>query len=68
MAEPANLSSYLPGDTLRGVVFQIGAQGFITDSMAVVAGARQDDEIVRKEVFGPVVSVTRFDDVDQAVA
>jgi aminobutyraldehyde dehydrogenase len=34
----------------------------------VVAGAKQDDEIVRKEVFGPVVSVTRFDDVDQAVA
>ncbi|MCW5626858.1 MAG: aminobutyraldehyde dehydrogenase, partial [Burkholderiales bacterium] len=34
----------------------------------VVAGARQDDEIVRKEVFGPVVSVTRFTDVDQAVA
>ncbi len=34
----------------------------------VVAGARQDDEIVRKEVFGPVVSVTRFSDVEQAVA
>ena len=34
----------------------------------VVAGALQTDEIVRKEVFGPVVSVTRFDDVDQAVA
>src|SRR4029079_6425499 len=34
----------------------------------VVAGALQNDEIVRKEVFGPVVSVTRFDDVDQAVA
>lgn len=33
----------------------------------VVAGARQDDEIVRREVFGPVVSVTRFDDPDQAV-
>ena len=33
----------------------------------VVAGALQDDEIVRREVFGPVVSVTRFDDVDQAV-
>ena len=31
-------------------------------------GALQNDEIVRKEVFGPVVSVTRFDDVDQAVA
>jgi len=33
-----------------------------------VAGARQDDEIVRKEVFGPVVSITRVDDVDQAIA
>ncbi len=33
----------------------------------VVAGARQDDEIVRREVFGPVVSITPFTDVDQAV-
>jgi aminobutyraldehyde dehydrogenase len=34
----------------------------------VVAGALQSDEIVRREVFGPVVSVTRFADVDEAVA
>ena len=34
----------------------------------VVAGALQSDEIVRREVFGPVVSVTRFTDVDEAVA
>jgi aminobutyraldehyde dehydrogenase len=34
----------------------------------VIAGAMDHDEIVRKEVFGPVVSVTRFDDADQAVA
>ena len=34
----------------------------------VIAGARQEDEIVRREVFGPVVSVTPFDDVDTAVA
>jgi aminobutyraldehyde dehydrogenase len=34
----------------------------------VVAGARQEDEIVQREVFGPVVSVTAFSDVDQAVA
>jgi aminobutyraldehyde dehydrogenase len=33
----------------------------------VIAGARQQDEIVRREVFGPVVSITAFDDVDQAV-
>jgi aminobutyraldehyde dehydrogenase len=33
----------------------------------VIAGANQDDEIVRKEVFGPVVSVTRFSDTEQAI-
>lgn len=33
----------------------------------VVAGARQSDEIVRKEVFGPVVSVTRFSDTEEAI-
>jgi aminobutyraldehyde dehydrogenase len=33
----------------------------------VVAGARQSDEIVRREVFGPVVSVTRFDDPEKAI-
>ena len=34
----------------------------------VLAGALQDDEIVRREVFGPVVSVTRFDDEEQVLA
>jgi aminobutyraldehyde dehydrogenase len=34
----------------------------------VIAGARPDDEIVRDEVFGPVVSVTRFTDADDAIA
>ncbi|WP_331371704.1 gamma-aminobutyraldehyde dehydrogenase [Sinorhizobium chiapasense] len=34
----------------------------------VVAGATQEDEIVRREVFGPVVSVTRFAGSDDAVA
>ncbi|MGB7817057.1 MAG: gamma-aminobutyraldehyde dehydrogenase [Methylotenera sp.] len=33
----------------------------------IVAGALQTDEIVCKEVFGPVVSVTRFDDEAQVV-
>ncbi len=32
----------------------------------VVAGARQSDEIVRREVFGPVVTVTQFDDAQKA--
>lgn len=34
----------------------------------LIAGARHSDEIVQKEVFGPVVSVTRFAEDDQALA
>jgi aminobutyraldehyde dehydrogenase len=41
-------------------------RGFFSEP-TVVAGALQTDEIVRREVFGPVVSVTRFDDVDEAI-
>ncbi|OJX15997.1 MAG: aldehyde dehydrogenase [Devosia sp. 67-54] len=33
----------------------------------VIAGARQDMEIMRKEIFGPVVPVAVFDDLDQAI-
>jgi aminobutyraldehyde dehydrogenase len=44
-----------------------GGKGFFF-SPTVVAGATQDDEIVRREVFGPVVSVTRFDDPELAIA
>ncbi|HEV8017003.1 MAG TPA: gamma-aminobutyraldehyde dehydrogenase [Steroidobacteraceae bacterium] len=33
----------------------------------VVAGAQQQDEIVQREVFGPVVSVTPFSDTEEAI-
>ncbi|AOE87180.1 gamma-aminobutyraldehyde dehydrogenase [Pseudomonas sp. TCU-HL1] len=33
----------------------------------LLAGCKQQDEIVQREVFGPVVTVTRFDDLAQAV-
>jgi len=33
----------------------------------VVSGLRQDDELVQDEVFGPVISVQRFTDEDEAV-
>jgi aminobutyraldehyde dehydrogenase len=33
----------------------------------VIADVQQDDEIVRREVFGPVVSVTKFNDEAQAL-
>jgi aminobutyraldehyde dehydrogenase len=47
---------------------QPGAGGGFFYEPTVVAGARQSDEIVRREVFGPVVSVTRFKDTEQAIA
>ena len=36
-------------------------------SPTVIAGAKHNDEIVQKEVFGPVVSITPFSNVDEAV-
>jgi aminobutyraldehyde dehydrogenase len=45
-----------------------GSGGGFFYEPTIVAGARQADEIVRREVFGPVVSITRFKDADQAVA
>ena len=33
----------------------------------LIAGAKQTDEIVQREVFGPVVSVTRFTNADEAI-
>jgi len=44
-----------------------GGKGFFYEP-TVVANARQEDEIVRREVFGPVVSVTRFTDPEEAIA
>ncbi|MET9242445.1 gamma-aminobutyraldehyde dehydrogenase [Nonomuraea sp. NPDC003709] len=34
----------------------------------VVAGLRQDDELVQKEIFGPVITVQRFETEEEAVA
>ncbi len=44
-----------------------GAGGGFFFEPTVIANARQSDEIVQREVFGPVVSVTRFKDTDDAV-
>lgn len=44
----------------------IDTRGFFFQP-TVIAGALQTDEIVCKEVFGPVVSVTPFDDEEQVI-
>ena len=46
---------------------RVAGPGFFFEP-TVLAGARQDDEVVRHEIFGPVVSVTAFDDEAQALA
>jgi betaine-aldehyde dehydrogenase len=34
----------------------------------VVAGLRQDDELIQSEIFGPVITVQQFSDEAQAIA
>jgi 1-pyrroline dehydrogenase len=45
----------------------VGSRGFFV-SPTVVANVAQTDEIVQREVFGPVVTVQRFADDDEALA
>ena len=42
------------------------AKGFFHEA-TVVAGLKQDDEMVQDEIFGPVITVQRFTDEDEAV-
>ena len=44
-----------------------GDRGFFLEP-TVVAGLRQDDEMVQHEIFGPVITVQRFSDEDEALA
>ena len=43
-----------------------GGRGFFVEP-TVIAGPKQDSEIVQKEVFGPVVTVQRFEDDEEAL-
>jgi betaine-aldehyde dehydrogenase len=45
---------------------RFGDRGFFYEP-TVVTGLAQDDEIIQEEVFGPVVTVQRFRDEDEAV-
>jgi betaine-aldehyde dehydrogenase len=44
-----------------------GDRGFFYEP-TVVSGLRQDDEASQEEIFGPVITVQRFTDEDEAVA
>ena len=44
-----------------------GDRGFFI-APTVVAGLQQDDEMIQNEIFGPVITVQRFSDEEQALA
>ena len=43
-----------------------GTKGFYIEP-TVVAGLKQDDEMIQNEIFGPVVTIQKFDDETQAL-
>jgi betaine-aldehyde dehydrogenase len=45
---------------------RLGDRGFFY-SPTVVSGLKQDDEAIQEEIFGPVITVQRFTDEDEAV-
>jgi betaine-aldehyde dehydrogenase len=45
---------------------RVGDTGFFY-APTVVAGLRQDDEMIQEEIFGPVVTVQRFSSEDEAI-
>jgi betaine-aldehyde dehydrogenase len=42
-------------------------QGFFLEP-TVLAGLEQDDELIQREIFGPVITVQRFSDEEEAIA
>lgn len=68
----ARVQGYIDGaaaagcEVLRGQA--VPDDGGFYMSPAIVTGAKADDVITREEVFGPVLSVYRFSDEDEALA
>src|ERR1700676_5023835 len=45
---------------------RVGERGYFHDA-TVIAGLRQDDDLIQREIFGPVITVQRFDDETNAL-
>lgn len=58
----------LPGHAkVRAGGHRVGEEGYFY-APTVVSGLKQDDEIIQNEVFGPVITVQKFTDEEQAVS
>ena len=69
-AQLERVGGYVDGLPAHAVVatggHRIGDRGYFY-APTVVTGVHQDDAVVQEEVFGPVVTVQRFTDEDEAV-
>jgi betaine-aldehyde dehydrogenase len=67
LARVSGFVERLPGhaDVVAGGS-RVGDRGYFY-APTIVSGLAQDDEIVQNEVFGPVITVQRFSDEDQAL-
>ena len=45
---------------------RVGERGYLY-APTVVAGLRQDDEMIQDEIFGPVITIQRFSDEEEAI-
>jgi betaine-aldehyde dehydrogenase len=68
LARVSGFVDELPGHAqVRTGGHRTGDHGFFYEP-TVVSDVRQDDRIVQEEVFGPVITVQRFSDEEQALA
>lgn len=71
-AHRAKVASYVDGARAEGIDVALGGQAIDGAGSfyapTVLTGAKADSTVIREEVFGPVVTVTPFDDVDEAIA
>ncbi len=65
------VEGFLERRPARAEIVTGGAQaerpGFFLEP-TVVTGLEQDDELIQREIFGPVITVQRFSDEEQAIA
>ncbi|MYS22078.1 betaine-aldehyde dehydrogenase [Streptomyces sp. DvalAA-14] len=67
LAQVSGFIERLPGHArIETGGHRVGERGYFY-APTVVSGLRQDDEIIQREVFGPVITVQSFTDEDQAV-
>jgi betaine-aldehyde dehydrogenase len=67
LARVAGFVDRAPGHAeIRAGGRQVGDRGFFF-APTVIAGLRQDDEMIQEEIFGPVVTIQRFSSEDEAI-